>query len=84
MMYCTISYHYILTNDIQDVVKVKAATKEENMKKAMEEKEKEALAEKRARRRAFAQKISLTYNPSAALAFVVVYWVVGLKNAQFY
>ena len=54
------------------------------MKKAMEEKEKEALAEKRARRRAFAKKISLTYNPSAALAFVVVYWVVGLKNAQFY
>ena len=63
---------------------MKTTTKEENLKKAMEEKEKEALAETRARRRAFAKKISLTYNPSAALAFVVVYWALGLKNAQFY
>ena len=54
------------------------------MKNAMEEKEKEAIAEKRARRRGFAKKISLTYNPSAALAFVVVYWLIGLKNAQFF
>ena len=50
----------------------------------MEEKEKEALAEKRACRQAFAKKISLTYNPTGALAFVVVYWALGLKNAQFY
>ena len=50
----------------------------------MEEKAKEEVAEKRARNRAFAKKVSLTYNPSAALAFVVVYWAIGLKNAQFY
>ena len=63
---------------------MKSANKKENLKNAMEEKAKEAQAEKRARNRAFAKKISLTYNPSAALAFVVVYWFMGLKNAQFF
>ena len=72
-------------NNKQDAVRpTKSANKREALKKAMEEKEKEALAESRARKRAFAKKISLTYNPAAALAFVVVYWVVGLKNAQFF
>ena len=46
--------------------------------------EKETVAEKRTSNRAFAKKASLTYNPSTALAFVVVYWAIGLKNAQFY
>ena len=63
---------------------MKSANKKENLKNAIEEKAKEAQAEKRARNRAFAKKISLTYNPSAALAFVVVYWVIGLENAQFF
>ena len=63
---------------------MKSANKEENLKNAIEEKAKEALKEKRSRNRAFAKKISLTYNPSAALAFVVVYWVIGLENAQFF
>ena len=58
--------------------------KDKNLKSAIEEKEKQAQAEKRARRRAFAKKVSLTYNPAAALAFVVVYWVIGLQNAQFF
>ena len=58
--------------------------KDKNLKSAIEEKEKQAQVEKRARRRAFAKKVSLTYNPAAALAFVVVYWVIGLQNAQFF
>ena len=69
---------------IQDVRSSKLVNKDKNLKSAIEEKEKQAQAEKRARRRAFAKKVSLTYNPAAALAFVVVYWVIGLQNAQFF
>ena len=69
---------------IQDVRSSKLVNKDKNLKSAIEEKEKQAQVEKRARRRAFAKKVSLTYNPAAALAFVVVYWVIGLQNAQFF
>jgi hypothetical protein len=69
---------------IQDVRSSKMVNKDKNLKSAIEEKEKQAQAEKRARRKAFAKKVSLTYNPAAALAFVLVYWVIGLQNAQFF
>ena len=36
------------------------------------------------KRRRFCKKVAHIYNPSAAVIFMVVYWVIGLKNAQYY
>ena len=30
------------------------------------------------------KRFSKIYNPAAALTFVFVYWVIGLKNAQYF
>ena len=30
------------------------------------------------------KRFSKIYNPSAAITFVVVYWIVGLRNARFF
>ena len=49
---------------------------------AQEEKERQAA--KKIHRKKFCKKLSLVYNPMAALTFVTIYWAIGLKNAQFY
>ena len=64
---------------------MKSGKSEEIVKKLLEqEKEQKARLEKNFSRKSFCHKISLVYNPIAALTFVGIYWVVGLKNAQFY
>ena len=64
---------------------MKSGKSEEIVKKLLEqEKEQKARLEKNFSRKLFCHKISLVYNPIAALTFVGIYWVVGLKNAQFY
>ena len=40
--------------------------------------------DKNKKKQQFYKKMALVYNPSAALTFVVIYWAIGLKNAQFY
>ena len=40
--------------------------------------------DKTRRNNKFYKKMALVYNPSAALTFVIIYWAIGLKNAQFY
>jgi hypothetical protein len=40
--------------------------------------------EEKIKRKAFSHKLSVMYNPLAALTFVAIYWAIGLKNAQFY
>ena len=60
-------------------------TKEQFANKiADEEKKKKAKIQQKISRKAFCHKMSLVYNPIAALTFVGIYWAVGLKNAQFY
>ena len=36
------------------------------------------------RKQEFLKRIAHVYNPGAAMFFVVIYWAIGLKNAQFY
>ena len=48
------------------------------------QKERDAVMEKKKRRRLFCKKMTLVYIPIGAISFVVIYWAVGLKNAQFY
>ena len=57
---------------------------EENMKIAEEQQRKQAELELTMRKKAFCRRMSHVYNPIAALSFVAVYWIVGLKNAQFF
>ena len=68
--------HYIITN-------IKGVQQKFKMFKIAQE-EKEREAEKKIRRKKFCKKLSLVYNPMAALTFVTFYWAIGLKNAQFY
>ena len=56
----------------------------QNQKIAQKQREKQAKIERKIRVTAFCHRMSLVYNPSAALTFVAIYWAVGLKNAQFY
>ena len=37
---------------------------------------------KRARKLAFLQKLSVVYIPALALLFAILYWVIGLKQAE--
>ena len=53
-------------------------------KLAEEDRKKQARVQKKKDRIVFCHKMSLVYNPIAALTFVGIYWAVGLKNAQFY
>ena len=32
----------------------------------------------------FCKKVAHKYNPIGAMIFVIIYWLIGLKNAQFY
>ena len=62
---------------------MKMGKSEEIVRKlAEQEKEQNARMEKNIKRKSFCHKISLVYNPIAALTFVGIYWAVGLKNAQ--
>ena len=54
------------------------------MKLVEKEKKQRRRMERNIKRKSFCHKISLVYNPIAALSFVAIYWAVGLKNAQFY
>ena len=60
---------------VQAVRKKKIAQKQMELQKENE---------KKIRRKAFSHKMSVMYNPLAALTFVAIYWAIGLKNAQFY
>ena len=40
--------------------------------------------DKNRRKHKFCKKVAHKYNPMAAILFVIVYWAIGLKNAQFY
>ena len=37
---------------------------------------------KRARKLAFLKKLSIVYIPGLALAFDILYWIIGLKQAE--
>ena len=39
---------------------------------------------KNKKKQQFCKKIARLYNPTAAIIYVIVYWLIGLKNAQFY
>ena len=56
----------------------------ENLKIAQEQREKQAEIELTMRKKAFCRRMAHVYNPIAALTFVAFYWIVGLKNAQFF
>ena len=56
----------------------------ENKRIAQEQRDKQARIEMTMRKKAFCARCAHVYNPIAALTFVVVYWAVGLKNAQFF
>ena len=43
-----------------------------------------AVLEKKKRRRVFCKKMTHVYIPIGALSFVGIYWAIGLKNAQFF
>ena len=51
--------------------------------KAFYDKIKSEMSRKRSNRLAFWKKVSLVYNPIIALSFVAVYWIAGLKHAQY-
>ena len=57
---------------------------EENLRIAEEQQRKQAELELTMRKKAFCKRMSHVYNPIGALTFVAVYWIVGLKNAQFF
>ena len=46
------------------------------------EKIRQEMGLKRAKRLAFVQKLSIVYIPSLALAFAILYWVIGLRQAE--
>ena len=56
----------------------------ENLKIAQDQQKRQAEIELTMRKKAFCRRMSHVYNPIAALSFVVIYWAVGLKNAQFF
>ena len=39
---------------------------------------------KNKKKQQFCKKIARVYNPIAAIIYVIIYWLIGLKNAQFY
>ena len=56
----------------------------ENQKIAQDQRERQAEIELTMRKKAFCQRMSHVYNPIAALTFVAIYWIVGLRNTQFF
>ena len=46
------------------------------------EKIKKEMGVKRMKKLAFLQKLSLVYIPFLALLFAILYWVIGLKQAE--
>ena len=72
---------------IQDVLKVASALQRKddlNKKIALQEEKKQKKSELKLKKKNMCIKISHVYIPFAALSFVVVYWAIGLKNAQFF
>ena len=70
--------------EFDSLVQTKSHKALELQKIAKEEKERQAEKERKIRIKGFCQRMSLVYNPSLALTFVAVYWVIGLRNAQFF
>ena len=50
--------------------------------KAFYEKIELEMGEQQTRKLAFWKKVSLTYIPTCALTFVVMYWFLGLRHAE--
>ena len=46
------------------------------------EKIRQEMGLKRAKRLEFVHKLSIVYIPSLALAFAILYWVIGLRQAE--
>ena len=44
----------------------------------------ESTQDKNKKRQRFCKRIAHVYNPAAAIVFVILYWIIGLKNAQFF
>ena len=93
-MSMTQNYLRLLNNDdllfndlIQDVLKVSSALpqkKDLDQKIALQKEKKQKDSELKLRKKNMCIKISHVYIPFAAISFVVVYWAIGLKNAQFF
>ena len=50
--------------------------------KAFYEKIKSEMDAKRAKKLSFMKKLSMVYIPSLCLVFAVLYWIIGLKQAE--
>ena len=44
----------------------------------------DSTQDKNKKKQKFCKKIAHVYNPIVALTFVIIYWIMGLKNAQFF
>ena len=56
--------------------------KEIEAQKMFYEKIRQEMGLKRAKRLAFVHKLSIVYIPSLALAFAILYWILGLRQAE--
>ena len=56
---------------------------EENKRIAEEQRQKQAAMELTMRKKAFCARMAHVYNPIAALSFISIYWILGLRQAEF-
>ena len=69
---------------VRSLSAIERQKKAENERIAEAQRQKQAMIELTMRKKAFCRRMSHVYNPIAALTFVAIYWIVGLKNAQFF
>ena len=82
-MYNTI--YIVFTNQVQptNAALISVYENEElRAQKEFYEKIRQEMGMKRARKLAFLQKLSIVYIPALALLFAILYWVIGLKQAE--
>ena len=82
-MYNTI--YIVFTNQVQpsNAALISVYENEElRAQKEFYEKIRQEMGMKRARKLAFLQKLSIVYIPALAMLFAILYWVIGLKQAE--
>ena len=67
-----------------DLIARNEETQVNALKKHYAELEKEKRTQRNARRMKLCMRFAHVYNPIAALIFVSVYWILGLKEAEYF